>query len=160
MARFWAGQQAIVLSAIAAHLHRDNENSRVSQTMPRFRPFQKGRKRLQFPHLRAAFLRQRRVAMLEDFRPQRFILHFANPEDLSSIGRILVSPDDFPFDFFKSYNRAVEFFEGVRRIDFYAKLVLWFWGNPKDLFSSAVLVRRSTFSFGPFQELELGRRVS
>ena len=129
--------------------------SRFSK-MRRFCSFQKGRKRVQFPHLRADFLSQRRIAMLEDFRPQRFILHFANPEDLSSFGWILVSPDDFPFDFFKSSNRAVEFFEGVRRIDFHAKLVVCFWGNPRTFSRPQIFVRRSTFLFDPFPGARTG----
>ena len=60
----------------------------------RFSPFQKGRKRLQFPHRRAIFSRQRWVAMLEDFQPNLFVFHLTNPEDLFSIGRILVLPVD------------------------------------------------------------------
>jgi hypothetical protein len=33
--------------------------------------------------------------MLEDFRPKLFVFHFDSYEDLFSISRILVLPDDF-----------------------------------------------------------------
>ena len=81
-------------------------------------------------------------------------------EDRFSFDRFSVSPAGVFHGFLKSSDLVNEFFGNARRNDFCAKLVVYFGGNPEDRSRSQILVCRSTFLFDPFQELELGRRVS
>ena len=82
------------------------------------------------------------VAAPEDFPRSSSSTSFANPEDLFSINWILVSPVDFRIGFFRSSNRVVKFFEGVRRNDFWRQARRLLLGQPRGPF----LVRRSWFA--------------
>ena len=64
----------------------------------------------------------------------RLLLLSPTTRTLFSLDGILVSPDDFQLQFFKSSNRAVELPEGVRSNNFCAKLVVCFGGKPQGPF--------------------------
>ena len=161
MARFWAGQRLSLFffQPLRPPSKGQRELSRFSKSSI-FRPLEKGRKRLQFPHCRAILYRQRGVAAMEDFRPKLIVLNFASPQDLFSTGQFAVLHLDFLRDFLKCSNLVNEFFGNVRNNVFCVKPVARIWCNPEDLFSiGQILVLPVDFLVRPFQELEPCRRV-
>ena len=73
------------------------------------------------------FSRQRWVAALDDFWLKLFVFHFANPEDLFSIGQILVLPVDcldWPFQELELGRRVLWGREEVRLLR-EARRLLW-----------------------------------
>ena len=74
------------------------------------------------------------VAAPENFPEVRLLLLSPTARTLFSFDWILVSPDDFQLQFFKSSNRAVELSEDVRSNNFCAMLVVCFGGMPQGPF--------------------------
>ena len=127
-------------SATAAHPHGDTGGARDFVSGPRPRRFRRGRKGLQLRQQPFGTQSLHAGSRAENFPEVRLLLLSPTTRTLFSLDWILVSPDDFQLQFFKSSNRAVELPEGVRSNNFCAKLVVCFGGKPQGHFG------RSQFS--------------
>ena len=101
---------------------------------PCFRRFRRGRKGLQLRQQPFGTQSLQAGSRAENFPEVRLLLLSPTTRTLFSLDWILVSPDDFQLQFFKSSNRAVELSEGVRSNNFCAMLVVCFGGMPQGPF--------------------------
>ena len=149
------------LSAIAAHPHGDTGSARDFRLDLVFVTLAEDEKVSTSDNNDWRAVSFAQVAAPEDFPQSLSSTSFANPRIFSRAAGSWSRRSIFKIDFFKSSNRAVEFFEGLRGNNFCAKFVVCFWGKPQGPF----LVRRPRFAgrlscLTLFHELELGRRVS